>query len=213
MTALLPDKTVASIRWLAAPTSWSWLEQANSNLINLLIDHAHCERKAAGSAVQMMFRYLCEPGLAEVLSPIAQEELEHFDQVLALVKKRGRYLEPLQSPEYGAKLAKSIRKGEPNRMLDSFLIAGLIEARSHERMALLAEHCEDQELRCLYSSLLTSEARHFGQYWLLCEERWDRALVTARLEELAIIEVEALTGSLQNPSDVRMHSVGVEPIS
>jgi len=213
MTTLLPDKTVASIRWLAAPTSWSWIEQANANLVNLLIDHAHCERKAAGSAVQMMFRYLCEPGLAEVLSPIAQEELEHFDQVLAVIKSRGYYLEPLPSPDYGAKLAKSIRKGEPNRMLDSFLVAGLIEARSHERMALLAEHCVDGELRHLYASLLKSEARHFGQYWILCEQRWDRELIASRLDELAVVEVEALTGSLQNSSDVRMHSVGVQPIT
>ena len=210
MTVLQPEKTVASIRWLAAPTSWSWLEEANGHLDHLLIDHAHCERKAAGSAVQMMFRYLCEPGLAEALSPIAQEELEHFDRVLAVVKQRGRYLEPLPSPDYGATLAKAIRKGEPNRMLDSFLVAGLIEARSHERMALLADHCRDQDLRQLYSDLLVSEARHFGQYWLLCEQRWDRALITQRLEQLAMVEVEALTGQLKQPEDVRMHSVGVQ---
>ena len=210
MTVLQPEKTVASIRWLAAPTSRSWLEEANCYLDHLLIDHAHCERKAAGSAVQMMFRYLCEPGLAEALSPIAQEELEHFDRVLAVVKQRGRYLEPLPSPDYGARLAKAIRKGEPNRMLDSFLVAGLIEARSHERMALLADHCRDQDLRQLYADLLVSEARHFGQYWLLCEQRWDRALITERLEELAMVEVEALTGQLKQPEDVRMHSVGVQ---
>ena len=95
-------------------------------------------------------------------------------------------------------------------MLDSFLVAGLIEARSHERMALLADHCQDQDLRQLYSDLLVSEARHFGQYWLLCEQRWDRALITQRLEQLAMVEVEALTGQLQQPEDVRMHSVGVQ---
>ena len=210
MTVSLPDKSVASIRWLKAPTSWSWVEQANARPMHVLIDHAHCERKAAGFAVQMMFRYLCEPGLAEALSPIAQEELEHFDRVLAVVKQRGRYLEPLPSPDYGARLAKAIRKGEPNRMLDSFLVAGLIEARSHERMALLADHCRDQDLRQLYADLLVSEARHFGQYWLLCEQRWDRALITERLEELAMVEVEALTGQLKQPEDVRMHSVGVQ---
>ena len=75
-----PTKTVASIRWLAAPTSWSWVEQANARPMEVLIDHAHCERKAAGAAVQMMFRYLCEPGLGEALSPLAREELEHFEQ-------------------------------------------------------------------------------------------------------------------------------------
>ncbi|WP_115121023.1 tRNA-(ms[2]io[6]A)-hydroxylase [Synechococcus sp. UW105] len=203
------QKTVASIRWLAAPTSASWLDQANARPIEVLIDHAHCERKAAGAAVQLMFRYLCEPGLGEALSPLAREELQHFEQVLAVLKRRGRYLEPLPSPGYGAKLAKQVRRPEPDRMLDSFLVAGLIEARSHERMALLAEHSPDQELRQLYGALLASEARHFGLYWMLCEERWDRSVVIPRLEQLAAHEAQILTGELENPADVRMHSVGV----
>ena len=203
------QKTVASIRWLAAPTSASWLDQANARPIEVLIDHAHCERKAAGAAVQLMFRYLCEPGLGEALSPLAREELQHFEQVLAVLKGRGRYLEPLPSPGYGAKLAKQVRRPEPDRMLDSFLVAGLIEARSHERMALLAEHSPDQELRQLYGALLASEARHFGLYWMLCEERWDRSVVIPRLEQLAAHEAQILTGELENPADVRMHSVGV----
>ena len=92
MTLSSPPKSVSSIRWLKAPTSWSWVEQANSCPMEVLIDHAHCERKAAGFAVQMMFRYLCEPGLSEVLSPLAREELEHFEQVLSVIKARGRYL-------------------------------------------------------------------------------------------------------------------------
>ena len=209
MTVSTPDKSVASIRWLKAPTSWSWVEQANACPMEVLIDHAHCERKAAGSAVQMMFRYLCEPGLSEVLSPLAREELEHFEQVLALIKARGRYLEPLPSPGYGAELAKHIRKAEPNRMLDSFLVAGLIEARSHERMALLAEHSPDPELRLLYGNLLISEARHFGLYWTLAESRWPRDEIKARLEELADHEWRALAGYLDDPADVRMHSVGI----
>ena len=210
MTIAVPQKAVASIRWLAAPTSSSWVDQANARPMEVLIDHAHCERKAAGAAVQMMFRYLCEPGLGEALSPLAREELEHFEQVLRLIKARGRYLEPLPSPGYGGELAKHIRKGEPQRMLDSFLVAGLIEARSHERMALLAEHSLEQDLKDLYGSLLLSEARHFGLYWVLCEQRWDRSVIVPRLEQLAQVEVQALTGFLENPEDVRMHSVGVD---
>jgi tRNA-(ms[2]io[6]A)-hydroxylase len=210
MTVSTPDKSVASIRWLKAPTSWSWVEQANACPMEVLIDHAHCERKAAGSAVQMMFRYLCEPGLGEVLSPLAREELEHFEQVLVVIKARGRYLEPLPSPGYGAELAKHIRKAEPHRMLDSFLVAGLIEARSHERMALLAEHSPDSELRQLYGDLLTSEARHFGLYWTLAESRWSREVIKPRLEELAAHESRALDGKLDDPRDVRMHSVGIQ---
>ena len=157
-----------------------------------------------------MFRYLCEPGLGEVLSPLAREELAHFEQVLDLLKSRGRYLEPLRSSGYGADLAKQVRRGEPDRMLDSFLVAGLIEARSHERMALLAEHSPDQALRTLYGSLLQSEARHFGVYWVLCEQRYSRDVIVPRLQQLAQAEVEALCGELVHPDDVRMHSVGVD---
>jgi len=128
---------------------------------------------------------------------------------LALLKQRGRYLEPLQSSGYGGALAKQVRKEEPLRMLDSFLVAGLIEARSHERMALLAEHSPDAELRQLYADLLSSEARHFGIYWTLAEERWPRVQIIERLEHLAEAEALALRGTLARPEDVRMHSVGV----
>ena len=95
-------------------------------------------------------------------------------------------------------------------MLDSFLVAGLIEARSHERMALLAEHSPDPQLRELYSNLLASEARHFGLYWVLCEQRYPRDVVTARLEQLAANEARALAGELKHPQDVRMHSCGID---
>ena len=212
MTTTTPGKATASIRWLVSATSQTWLDQANAHPMEVLIDHAHCERKAAGSAVQMMFRYLCEPGLGEVLSPLAREELEHFEQVLAVLKSRGRYLEPLPAPAYGGELARRIRKVEPERMLDSFLVAGLIEARSHERMALLAEHSPDRDLRGLYGDLLASEARHFGVYWTLAESRWPRQQIISRLDELAQVETLALTGQLNRPEDVRMHSVGIDSL-
>jgi len=205
-----PTKPVASIRWLAAPSSSSWLEQAISRPEEVLIDHAHCERKAAGAALQLMFRYPSSEALAEALSPLAQEELEHFDRVLALLQHRGIALRPLPAPAYGSRLASEIRRQEPLRQLDSFLVAGLIEARSHERMALLAEHSPDPELRALYGDLLASEARHFGLYWLLCEQHWPREVIIPRLEQLAAVEVEALSGALARPEDVRMHSVGVQ---
>ena len=95
-------------------------------------------------------------------------------------------------------------------MLDGFLVAGLIEARSHERMALLAAHSPDPELRDLYAALLVSEARHFGAYWTLCEQRWPRAVVVERLQQLAALEAEALTGEITGLDRVRMHSAGVE---
>jgi tRNA-(ms[2]io[6]A)-hydroxylase len=95
-------------------------------------------------------------------------------------------------------------------MLDSFLVAGLIEARSHERMALLAAHSPDAELRALYGELLASEARHFGLYWLLAEGRYGREATVARLEQLALAEAQALSGNLSDPQRLRMHSVGID---
>ena len=203
--ALLFEKSKSSkkIKWLKTSTSQSWLDQAIAHPLEILIDHANCERKAAGAAIQMMFRYLGEPGLAEVLSPLAREELEHFERVLEILKSRGRYLEPLQAPPYGSLLAKSIRKEEPLRMLDSFLVAGLIEARSHERMALLSLHSPDQELRALYAELLHSEARHFSLYWTLAEERFDKSETLTRLKELAEVESNILSEIHPYP---RMHS-------
>ncbi len=191
------------IKWLVSSTSKAWVEQAIANPIEVLIDHAHCERKAAGAAVQLMFRYLCEPGLAELLSPLVREELEHFERVLGLLKSRGRYLEPLQAPPYGSSLAKKIRKEEPYRMLDSFLVAGLIESRSHERMSLLARCSPDPELRSLYGDLLASEARHSCLYWRLAESRYHLDVITSRLNDLAKFEAHILSELHPEP---RMHS-------
>ena len=207
---VVPDNPTARVKWLAAPSSAAWLEQAIARPDLVLVDHAHCERKAAGVALQLMFRYPGDVALAEALSPIAREELEHFEQVLALLQARGIALRPLPAPGYGAALAGQVRREEPGRMLDSFLTAGLIEARSHERMALLAAHSPDPELQDLYGQLLASEARHFGAYWLLAEARYGREATVARLQELAAVEAQALAGVLNRPDDVRMHSVGVE---
>ena len=208
MTALL-DNPTARVKWLAAPSSASWLEQATARPDLVLIDHAHCERKAAGVALQLMFRYPSDEALGAVLSPLAREELEHFELVLQLLQRRGIPLRSLPAPAYGATLTAAARRAEPERMLDAFLVAGLIEARSHERMALLAAHSPDAELQDLYAELLASEARHFGLYWCLCEERFGRERTVARLEQLAAVELEALTGTLAQPDAVRMHSVGV----
>ena len=193
----------SKIRWLKNKTTEEWINLAISNPMEILLDHAHCERKAAGVALQLMFRYVSEPGLSEVLSPLAREELEHFERVVSILNARGEKLRKLASPPYGAILAKNIRKEEPLRMLDSFLVAGLIEARSHERMKLLSIHSPDIELRNLYADLLKSEARHFGIYWKLAAERFDRKILSSRLEELAKVESDALLDLHHEP---RMHS-------
>ena len=212
MTVTL-DNPTARVKWLVAPSSAAWLAAAIARPDLVLIDHAHCERKAAGVALQLMFRYPSDEALGAALSALAREELEHFEQVLALLQRRGIPLRSLAAPAYGATLTAAVRRGEPQRMLDSFLVAGLIEARSHERMALLAAHSPDAELRQLYGELLASEARHFGLYWLLAEGRYGRETTVARLEELAAVELQALTGVLECPEAVRMHSAGVDQAS
>ncbi|MFM7264188.1 MAG: tRNA-(ms[2]io[6]A)-hydroxylase [Cyanobium sp.] len=197
---------VARVRWLVAPSSAGWLSRALADPDTLLLDHAHCERKAAGVALQLMFRYPSDGDLARALSPLAREELEHFERVQALLERRGIPLRPLAAPPYGAGLAGLVRRQEPERLLDSLLVAGLIEARSHERMALLAAHSPDSELQLLWGDLLTSEARHFGLYWRLAERRFPRAELSERLAELAAAEQELLSCAADPAMGVRMHA-------
>ena len=196
-------RPVFKIKHLSSLTSDVWIKLALSNPIEILIDHAHCERKAAGVAIQLMFRYPSETNLPEVLSPIAREELEHFEKILYFLKDLGHALIPLKPPPYASELAKNIRKEEPYRMLDSFLIAGLIEARSHERLSILALNSENKSFRVLYDSLLESEARHFGIYWKLAKTKFSKDETFKRLEELAIIESEILSDTYFLP---RVHS-------
>jgi len=191
------------IKHLLSLSSERWIKLALSNPTEILIDHAHCEKKAAGVAIQLMFKYPSEQSLSEVLSPIAREELEHFEKILNFLKDKGIEIKPLKPPPYGSELAKNIRREEPHRMLDSFLVAGIIEARSHERLSILALNFEDASLREIYNSLLESEARHFGVYWKLAQEKFSKKEVFKRLNELAQKETEILSQTFPLP---RIHS-------
>ena len=191
------------IKHLSAISSDKWIKMAIENPIEILIDHAHCEKKAAGVAIQLMFRYPIEPNLSEVLSPIAREELEHFEKMLSFLKEREISLKALKPPPYGAELAKNIRKEEPLRMLDSFLIAGIIEARSHERLSILALNSKESATRDLYQSLVESEARHFGVYWKLAQSKFDKEETFKRLDQLVKKEEEILSSTFSMP---RIHS-------
>ncbi|EGJ33435.1 MULTISPECIES: tRNA isopentenyl-2-thiomethyl-A-37 hydroxylase MiaE [Moorena] len=191
------------INTLKHPTSQAWIEQALANLDVILLDHSHCERKAAGVALNLMFRYPSYSKLVRQLTVIAREELEHFEQVNQWLERRSIPLGPLSSPPYGAGLKAQIRRNEPERLLDSLLVAGLIEARSHERLGLLATHCCDPSLAKFYHSLMASEARHYGVYWVLADTYFERVLVDQRLDELAVKESELLVSLYPEP---RIHS-------
>jgi tRNA-(ms[2]io[6]A)-hydroxylase len=197
------SSTLPTINTLKQPTSWAWVEQAIAHLDIILLDHSHCERKAAGVALNLMFRYPSNTKLVRELTAIAREELEHFEQVNQWLERRGIPLGPLASPPYGAGLSGLIRKSEPDRLLDSLLVSGLIEARSHERLGLLATHCPEPELAEFYHSLMASEARHYGVYWVLADTYFERDVVKERLNELAIQESELLATLHPEP---RIHS-------
>lgn len=150
-----------------------------------------------------MFRYPSYTPLVRMLTAIAREELDHFEQVNQWLERRNIPMAPLASPPYGAGLKAQIRHNEPERLLDSLLISGLIEARSHERLGLLSIHCPDFELAQFYRSLMASEARHYGIYWTLADTYFERAVVSERLEELAIAESQLLATLHPEP---RIHS-------
>jgi tRNA-(ms[2]io[6]A)-hydroxylase len=204
MFSVLPvTATLPTVKFLQQPTSAAWIEQAIAHLDIILLDHSHCERKAAGVAMNLMFRYPSSHKLVRVLTAIAQEELEHFEQVNQWLERRSIAMAPLSAPPYAAGLKTQIRPLEPQRMLDSLLVAGLIEARSHERLGLLGLHCPEPALAQFYRGLMASEARHYGLYWTLATTYFERDQVNQRLAELALVESELLATLHPEP---RIHS-------
>ncbi len=205
MVAAIPVKSDAkpTIKFLKTPTSADWVAMALVNIDTILLDHAQCERKAAGTAIQMMSRYPSSDKLVRELTAIAQEELSHYEQVNQWLDRRGVPFQPVTPPPYGASLKKCVRRQEPDRMLDLLLVSALIEARSYERLGLLGEHLPDPQLAKFYKSLMASEARHYGSYWLLATTYFDVELVNERLTELAEQESEILSTLHPEP---RVHS-------
>jgi tRNA 2-(methylsulfanyl)-N6-isopentenyladenosine37 hydroxylase len=195
--------SLPTIKFLKQSTSQAWVEQAIAHLDIILLDHSHCERKAAGVALNLMFRYPSYEKLVRQLTAIAREELEHFEQVNQKLEQRNIPMGPLAAPPYGAGLNAHIRRNEPERLLDTLLVSALIEARSHERLGLLADRCPDLELAKFYRSLMASEARHYGIYWVLATTYFDITIVKPRLEELSILESELLVTLHPEP---RIHS-------
>jgi tRNA-(ms[2]io[6]A)-hydroxylase len=178
---------------LRSATPPEWAPRVLADLAPLLIDHAHCEKKAAGNAVNLIFRYPQQAFLAEPLSRLAREELVHFEQVLAHLAARGLRFRSLQASPYFGRLRAAARAREPERLLDGLLCSALIEARSCERFRALAEHDGgDPELRAFYKGLLASEARHHGIFLTLADQVAPESDVRARLAELAEHEAQVL---------------------
>lgn len=190
---------------LASQTPRAWADRALGSLDDVLLDHAHCERKAAGAAVRMLFRYPEQRFLQEPLAALAREELAHFERVLAQLDRRGVAFARQKPSAYGGRLHQLVRAREPERLVDLLLVSSLIEARSCERFRLLAEALGDDPLAELYRDLLASEARHHRAYAELAERAagGPRAPVRDRLRELALAEAEIVGAPARS---VRLHS-------
>jgi tRNA-(ms[2]io[6]A)-hydroxylase len=184
-------------------TSTDWLPRVREHLDEVLLDHAHCEKKAAGAAIKLLFSYPHHRFLQEPLAELARDELEHFQQVLVHLDRRGVRYESLRPSPYGMELHALVRRDEPDRLMDILLISALIEARSCERFQILADGLEEEELAELYESLLVSEARHHGVYLDLAVQLCKRETVDERLRELAMAEAEIVS----KPCEwVRLHA-------
>jgi tRNA-(ms[2]io[6]A)-hydroxylase len=190
---------------LRGPTPERWLRQVDEHLPEILIDHAHCEKKAAGTALNLMFAYVEDLDLCREMTAIVNEELEHFHQVLARLEERGIKFRRLTPSSYGRELNDLARKQEPGKAADRLLVAGLIEARSCERFGLLAERVaeRDRPLAEFYSSLFEAEARHHSTYVRLAKNFAPEAEVIHRLEELSAAEANIIARGEELP---RMHS-------
>jgi len=184
-----------------APSTEAWVRAACADLATLLIDHAHCEKKAASTAIRFLFRYPDRPSVVHAMSRLAREELVHFERVLRELELRGVPFRALQSASYAQQLFAACR---PQSRVDELLACALIEARSHERFERLAAAVPDERLRAFYLELGEAEARHGDLYVELAVEAAGGP-VDARLAELIAVEAEIVARPGQ---PLRMHAGG-----
>lgn len=171
-----------ALDFLRARTPHAWFAAAPTHLDELLIDHANCEKKAAGTALSLLYRYVDRPRLLQTLSRLAREELKHFEQVHEKLTARSISYRHLSSSRYAAGLRTCVRAHEPHRLVDTLLTGAVVEARSCERFVGLTEVL-DAELAGFYERLLISEARHFRQYLALAES-YAEGSFDAKLDEI-----------------------------
>lgn len=188
---------------LQSETNPEWVDVASRHVEEILIDHAHCEKKAAANGMSMINRYPDKDMLVREMIALILEETEHLRFVFEELQKRGISLTRDRGNFYAQELTKHIRKNEPQRLLDFLLVDALIEARSCERFSLLSK-CEAiaPELRALYHSLLASEAGHYRTFTDIAREYFPADEVKQRLNELSAIEANIVRNL---PNEPTMH--------
>lgn len=179
---------------LKLPTDPRWVDIAQKNIADILIDHAYCEQKAASSCISLIVQYPEKTKLVEMLTPVVAEEWSHFERVLEEMKKRNISLGKQRKDEYVAQLLRLERKNgtKDERFLDKLLICALIEARSCERFKLLSQEVADEGLKKFYYELMVSEAGHYVNFVNLAKEYLPEAVVKQRLEEMLQAEAQII---------------------
>jgi tRNA 2-(methylsulfanyl)-N6-isopentenyladenosine37 hydroxylase len=181
---------------LELPTDPRWVNIAEKNIREILVDHAYCEQKAASSCISLIVLYPEKEKLVDMLTPVVAEEWSHFERVLDELKKRGFTLDRQRKDEYVDQLMKVIRKGgsREQQLMEKLLMNALIEARSCERFRLLWKYLPDQELSKFYYELMVSEALHYKNFLLLAKEYAPEEEVIRRWHELLEQEAEIVKG-------------------
>ncbi len=163
------------------PRAWVWL--AVERFDEVLVDHAHCEKKAAAQALSMLAAFPDAPGLARAMARLAREEAGHLAQVLALMERRGLVLGRDSGDPYAQGLQALVRQPARERLLDRLLVSALIETRSEERLRLLSGALPDPSLRDFYVRLAEAEKGH-GELFLTLAQRIGLPGVEERLDVL-----------------------------
>lgn len=179
---------------LKLPTDPRWVNIAEKNLEEILIDHAYCEQKAASSCISLIVQFPEKEKLVEMLTLVVAEEWEHFQRVLHQLGKRGYQLGKQRTDHYVVELNKHLRKGgsREQQLMEKLLLNALIEARSCERFKILSENINDHELREFYQELMVSEASHYRNFLELAKEYMPSEVVKKRWKELLEIETEIM---------------------
>lgn len=192
----------AVYNFLGTRTAPSWVEAAVANLPLLIQDHANCEKKAAGTAMNLIFRYEFSYDLQRKLAQLIREEMLHYEQVLGIMNEREQAWEHLSAGRYAKGMLKHKRTFEPEAMSDVLIIGAFIEARSCERFAALAEVLADERLAKYYRYLLKSESRHFEDYLTLAQSL-SKDSIDERVAFFKQVESELISSP---DSELRFHS-------
>ena len=188
--------------FLLCQTPDKWLENALDNPVLMLIDHANCEKKAASTALNLIYRYIDNFELMNKMSKLAREEMRHFEQVIGIMKRRNIAYQHVSASRYAAGLRDLARTDDPGKLIDVLIIGAFIEARSCERFARLAPYL-DSELEQFYTSLLKSEGRHYQDYLGLAK----KASKDESLDDRIALFAEAEKQLIEQPdTEFRFHS-------